>query len=390
LIAFIAVILTISGLIHWFLYARLVGALDITSPAILWPLRSAAILLAVSYVLIRLWERIAPEPAVYAGEWVAANWIGMMFELLWMTALMWIVNLLLRLFGIWSRFDATQQMLIGRWTAVAVISAALIVCGYAMWRAAQPARIARADVPVKNVTPELRNLNIALAADFHTGILVGKRQVHRMTTQIMSLHPDLILMPGDILDHPPQRLRRVAEEFRRLKAPLGVFGTTGNHEYYINVKASLALLDDNGLRMLNNEAVTLPNGLVIEGIADRTALQFHLPRPKIGEFVAEYANDKPTILLNHTPSGDEAQAAGRAGADLVVSGHTHGGQIWPFSLLTRLVFTYHHGLYPLERGHILTTCGIGTWGPAMRLGAPPEIVLIKLVGENEPASIRWE
>jgi predicted MPP superfamily phosphohydrolase len=88
--------------------------------------------------------------------------------------------------------------------------------------------------------------------------------------------------------------------------------------------------------------------------------------------------------------GDEAQSAVRAGADLIVSGHTHGGQIWPFSILTKLVFTYHHGLYKLERGYILTTSGIGTWGPPMRLGAPPEIVLINLVGENEPATFRYE
>jgi len=337
-----------------------------------------------------MWERVAPEPAAYASEWFAASWIGMMFELLWMTAAFWFVKMLLQLFGIWSQFTRVQQILIGRWSVVAVISAAVILCGYAMWRAAQPARIARASVPVKNVTPEIRNLRIAFVADFHAGVLVGKRQVTRMVTQINSLSPDVILVPGDILDHPPKRILKTAQAFRDLRAPLGIFGTTGNHEYYINVREAVALLNANNVRMLNNEAVALPQGLTIAGIEDRTALQFRLPRPKVGEFVEQQANGGPLILMNHTPVSDEAQSAGRAGADLILSGHTHGGQIWPFSILTKMAFDFHHGLYKLDRGHILTTCGIGTWGPPMRLGAPPEIVLIKLVSENEPATFEWE
>ena len=390
MIAFIAVILTISGLIHWFLYARLVAALEITSPAILWPLRFLAVLLAVSYILVRLWERYAPDPVVYASEWVAASWIGVMFELLWMALLLTLAKFILWLTGAWGHLTVAQHTLIGRWSFIIVVATALILCGYAMYRAARPARIARATVPVKSITPPLRDLNIALVADFHAGVLVGPRQVRRMAKQVMSHTPDVILMPGDILDHPPDRIRKIVSAFREFRAPFGVYGTTGNHEYYINVKAAIALIEESGIRMLNNEAVTLPQGLVIAGIADRTALQFRLPRPKVGEFVGEHALDKPTILLNHTPVGEEAQAAGRAGADLVVSGHTHGGQIWPFSLLSKLAFSFHHGLYKLDNGHILTTCGIGTWGPAMRLGAPPEIMLIKLVGPDEPANLTWE
>ena len=390
MIAFIAVILTISGLIHWFLYTRLISALEITSPGILWPLRILAVLLAVSYILVRVWERVAPDPVVYAGEWIAASWIGLMFELLWMALILTVLKFILWLTGAWGRLGAENLTLLGRWSFLVVVCTALILCGYAMYRAARPARIVHANVPIKDIKPELRNLNIAMMADFHAGVLVGVRQVRRMAKQVMSYKPDVILIPGDILDHPPDRIRKISQAFREFRAPYGVYGTTGNHEYYINVQAAVALMEESGVHMLNNEAVTLPQGLVIAGIADRTALQFKLPRPKVGEFVAEYALDRPTILMNHTPVGEEAQAASRAGADLVVSGHTHGGQIWPFSLLSKLAFTFHHGLYKLDNGYIITTCGIGTWGPPMRLGAPPEIVLIKLVGKDEPATFTYD
>ena len=390
MIPFIAVILTISGLIHWFLYARLVSALEITSAGILWPLRILAVFLAVSYILVRIWERFTPDPYVYATEWFAASWIGMMFQLLWMTALVWLIRLLLRITGVWGQFAPEQHTLIGRVAVIAVIGMALLLCGYAMYRAARPARIVHAAVPVKNIRPELRSLKIALVADFHAGVLVGSKQVQRMAKQVMELKPDVILVPGDILDHPPDRIRKLSQAFRELRAPFGVYGTTGNHEYYINVNKAIALIEESGIRMLNNETVTLPQGLMIAGIADRTAIQFRLPRPKVSEFVAEHKNDLPMILLNHTPMGEEAQAAGRAGADLVVSGHTHGGQIWPFSFMTRLAFTFHHGIYKLDSGHIITTCGIGSWGPPMRLGAPPEIVLIRLVGADEAATFDWE
>ncbi len=390
MIAFIAVILTISGLIHWFLYARLVIALDITSPSVLWPLRIAAVLLAVSYILVRMWERVAPEPVAYASEWVAASWIGMMFELLWMALALYVLKVILWLTGVWGKLSPETVTQMGRGSVILVVFAALVLCGYAVYRAAQPARIARATVPVKHIRPELRNLTIALAADFHAGPLVGVKQVTRMARRIVAMNPDLILLPGDILDHPPARIRKISSALRELHAPLGVYATTGNHEYYINVNAAIALIEESGIKVLNNESVTLPPGLVISGIADRTALQFRLPRPPVSELISQQLDTLPIIFLNHTPMGEEAQAAGKSGADLVVSGHTHGGQIWPFSIFTKLVFTFHHGLYPLERGHIITTCGIGTWGPPMRLGAPPEIVLIKLVGETEPARWSWD
>ena len=140
------------------------------------------------------------------------------------------------------------------------------------------------------------------------------------------------------------------------------------------------------MRVLRNQGIELPGGLVIAGIDDASAARFDVERPPLGTVLGAKAKRKTTILLNHTPGTAFTRAAMESGADLVVSGHTHGGQLWPFGYITRLAFPYHHGLYPVGDGHQLTTCGIGFWGPPMRLGADPEIWVIELTPRSTPSS----
>jgi predicted MPP superfamily phosphohydrolase len=253
-----------------------------------------------------------------------------------------------------------------------------------------PARVAHVNVPVQNITPELREMRIVMASDFHASVLVGGREVERWCEQIMRLRPDLILLPGDIADRSADDILHFANAFHHLSAPLGVYGSTGNHEYYVGLKGALEFCRAAGIRMLMNETVELSNGLVLGGIEDRTARQFKLPRPTPAEVLKDVPHEKPVIFLNHTPDTREAREAAEAGADLVLSGHTHGGQIWPFSYFSRMAHPYHWGLYNLGDGFIFTSCGVGDWGPRMRIAAPPEIVLIRLVDKSEPASVRWE
>jgi uncharacterized protein len=388
MIGFVVIILSILGLIHWFLYSRLVSALAVTSPAMLWTLRGLAAFLAVSYILARVSERYTPESVSRALDWVASIWVGLMWELLWITVVLFLAKLILLVSGFWSRFDPVSLVALGRYSAISTISLALLLCGWGMLQARRPARITEVMVPIKNITPELRKLRIVEASDFHSGILLRTPQISRMTERIMSVKPDLILLPGDIVDQSSDGVLQIAEAFRKLKAPLGVYGSTGNHEYYVGIKTSLEFCEAGGIRMLMNERVELPVGLVIAGIEDRTARQMGRPRPTIEQLVDGVARDKPIILLNHSPFADEANAAANAGVDLMLSGHTHGGQIWQFNYFSRLAFKYNRGLYNLGEGHQFTTTGIGTWGPPMRIGAPPEIVLIRLIGKDEPERVQ--
>lgn len=386
---FIAIALTISGLIHWFLYARFVTALGITSPNILWTLRLAALFLAASYLIARGMDYYAPSWLSTGMHWAASIWLGLMLQLLWMTIDLWIIKFILQITGVWAGLS-NYHAAIGRCSAIGVISLAVLIGGWSMLQAQRPIRVQQVQIPVKRITPELRQMKIVMTADFHAGLIVGERDIERWAEEINALEPDVILLPGDIIDHPPERVKHLTAAFRKLRAPLGVFATTGNHEYYIQLKRALEFIKDSEMRILMNERVELPGGLIIAGIEDRTARQMGKNLPTEEEILGETAHTNPAILLNHTPEKKAAERATEAGADLMVSGHTHGGQVWPFSLLTKWAFRFHHGLYEVGNGHQLTTCGIGTWGPPMRFGKPPEVMLIRLVGKNEPAGIEWE
>jgi uncharacterized protein len=388
MIIFFATVIAITLLLHGFLYHRLAVALDITTPAALWLLRLAALFLALSYILARAWERLAPHWVVQGMYWFSSVWLGLMWELLWITLVFYLVKLGLMAGGVWGRLEPQTITQLGRFAAIAVSSLAVLLCGYGMVSAMGRARIANLQVPVKQITPELRELKIAMASDWHVGVLIGKPRLEKMTGQIMALKPDIILLPGDIVDQNPADLQPLLPVLKKLQAPLGVFGTTGNHEYYIGVQRAVEYMRAAGVQMLMNESVELPNGLQITGIEDRTAAQMHKQRPTVTQLLAN-AKEKPTIFLNHSPFVAEARAAAAAGADLTLSGHTHAGQIWPFTYLSRMAFPYNFGLYRLGEHYQYTSCGYGYWGPPMRIFAPPEIVVIRLVGSTEPARVEW-
>ena len=384
MLLFVGIVLAISGGIHLFLYRGLVRGLSITSPAVLWPLRVLAAVLAVSYVLARWLDGFAPPGVVLGAHWIASVWVGLMFHLFWIGLAFFFAKVLLVLTGGWARL-APWHPAIGRGAVLSVAATAVVLCVIGMISAQSPARVRHAKIPVKALSPELAGLKIALAADFHAGILAGERQVARWVDEINALHPDLVLLPGDIVDHPPRRIAWIADAFARLRAPLGVFATTGNHEYYIGVEPAVALLRRSGMRVLMNERVELPGGLIVAGIEDRTARSMGQTLPTYAQILGPEARSRPTIFLNHTPATEETKAAIAAGADLVVSGHTHGGQIWPFGYLSGLAFPFLKGVYEVGAGRQLTTSGIGYWGPPMRLGNPPEIWLIELVPISPPS-----
>jgi len=209
---------------------------------------------------------------------------------------------------------------------------------------------------------------MALIADLHAGPVVRGRRLERLLEPLRRDPPDLILSAGDLLD---SEVLDDLEPLASLRPPLGKFAVLGNHEGYLGPDRAQRVLEGLGFRVLRGEAVRIGD-LVLAGVDDP-----HVPGPKVPEEVVLSRQGKEgfRVLLKHRPRVSP-RALGLF--DLQLSGHTHGGQIFPFTLLVKAFYPRGSGLFPLGKGHLYTTKGVGTWGPPMRFLSPPEVVIIRL------------
>ncbi len=217
-------------------------------------------------------------------------------------------------------------------------------------------------------------------SDVHIGPILGRRFAADLVTRVEALEPDLIAVTGDLVDGPVAKLADEVAPFAGLRARDGVWFVTGNHDHYSGAEAWVERLRALGLRVLRNEHVTLGKG---EGRFDLAGVEDHHARLVSSGWVEDLPAalsgrdaSRPVVLLAHDPS--TFKQASRLGVDLQLSGHTHGGQIWPFSLLVRLAVPFLAGLYERGDSKLYVSRGTGFWGPPMRLLAPSEVTEIVL------------
>jgi hypothetical protein len=198
----------------------------------------------------------------------------------------------------------------------------------------------------------------------------------RLVERINDLQPDLVVVVGDVVDGNVERVERLQPVLARLRAPLGVWAVTGNHEYYAGVEQCVRLFEDAGYQVLRDSWAEVAPGLVLAGVDDLTAReQFGRGGRPVEQALAKRPPGA-AILLSHSPW--QADLAAKLGAGLMLSGHTHNGQLWPFSYLVRLRYPLLGGRYEVNGMPVIVCRGSGTWGPRMRLWQPGEIVRIKL------------
>jgi predicted MPP superfamily phosphohydrolase len=247
-------------------------------------------------------------------------------------------------------------------------------------------RRALARVEVKEVAVRLAKLpaarhgtTIVQLTDLHVGPTIGRAFIEDIVRRTNDLRPDIIAITGDLVDGSVERLRHAVEPLRALKAPLGVYFVTGNHEYFSGADPWMDELRRLGIRVLRNERVTVGEGaaaLDIAGIDDHSAGRLGGAPSDLARALAGRDPARALILLAHQPKA--VLEAGRLGVDLQLSGHTHGGQIWPFTYLVKLQQPYVAGLHQHGDTQIYVSPGTGYWGPPMRLGTRAEITRLTL------------
>ncbi len=313
-------------------------------------------------------------------------WMGLLFLLLLTLGGGELVRLA---HGAWARLfsgedgavDPEQRVLLARALGGGAILSAAALGATALRNAAEPPAVVRVDVPIANLPAALDGFRVVQISDLHVSAMIRRPEVERIVALANAQQADLVALTGDMMDGSVAALRDDMAPIADLLSRHGTFFVTGNHEYYSGADEWLAELRRLGVRPLRNERVRVEHdGAALEllGIDDWSAGRFggdhgpDLPRAASGRDPA-----LPSVLLAHQPRA--VDEAADFGLDLVLSGHTHGGQLWPFGMLVRLVQPYVAGLH-LHRGRtrIYVSRGTGSWGPPMRLLARHELTVLTL------------
>jgi predicted MPP superfamily phosphohydrolase len=393
-VVFLAIAVTLLGGMHWYLWLRLVRDPGIGDP---WRriLTVALIVLTFSAPLGMLALRLAPRPFDRLVPVFAFTWLGVGFLLFVSVLALDLARLAAEGATLLADYlrsrpeppqDPGRRVFVARALAGTAVVATAGISGYAFRKATGPAEVSEVPVKLERLPPALSGLTLAQVSDLHVGPTIGEREVRRLVEQVNALRPDVVAITGDLVDGGVRELGRAVSHLGALRAPRGVYFVTGNHEYYSGVHAWLAELRRLGIRVLRNERVTIGDAgasLDLAGVDDYSAGGFgeghglDLPRALAGR-----DPDRSLVLLAHQPRVSAVAEAVRAGVELQLSGHTHGGQIAPWNLVVAAVFPYVKGLYPHaedgQRGQVFVSRGTGYWGPPLRLGAPPEIAKLVL------------
>jgi len=238
----------------------------------------------------------------------------------------------------------------------------------------QAPRIKEIDVFIKGLQEEL---SIVQITDLHIGKTLGKAFMDDIVKKINALDADIVVITGDLVDMPVEQIGDKLEALRTIQSRLGVYYVPGNHEYFYGVHKIMEYVEYLGINVLSNRSMIVNQTINIAGVTDMMGKRFDFEPPDLKRALAQVQPQLPTILLSHQPKivseiKDEK-------IDLILSGHTHGGQIFPFGLLVLLDQPYLSGLYQhSERTQIFVSNGAGYWGPAVRIMAPSEIVKMTL------------
>lgn len=376
IVVFLIVALSLIGGLHYYFWARLVRDTALPAP---WRQLATGALLVLGLAIpatMMLWR--SHHPLRNALAWPAFVWMGMMLILMLVVLGTDVVRLIVHAGG--GARDPERRLMLRRvlGAAAATLSAGLGVL--ALYEGTKRVAVREVEVTLARLPKALDGFTIVQLTDVH----VGGQTIHRafieeMVATANSLAADVVAITGDLVDGSVDELREQVAPLAGLSARQGVYFVTGNHEYYSGVADWLAHLPTLGVRVLRNERVAVGDGthtFDLAGIDDYSARGLPGHGPDLARAVDGRDAARELVLLAHQPRAIHEAAA--HGVGLQLSGHTHGGQIWPWNLAVRLQQPYVAGLARHKQTQLYVSRGTGYWGPPMRLGAPAEITRIKL------------
>jgi uncharacterized protein len=383
--AFLAVLIVLVGGVHYYLWQRLVRSPDLGGA---WQ-RSGTLLfiaLAVMTPAGIFLARSLPRSSGTVVATVVYTWFGvailLFFTLLGSEVLRGAVRIFYALAN--DPLDPGRRVVLSRGIAGLAGVASLGLAGFGVASALGQVGVSKVRVPLSRLPNSLSGFRIAQLSDLHIGPTLGKSWLASVVATVNAEKPDLVVITGDLVDGSVKELREHVAPLRDLVAEHGVFFVTGNHEYYSGVDEWLSELGRLGVRVLRNERVAIGSGegsFDLAGVDDWSAHRFGGGHgADLKRALAGRDPSRELVLLAHQPK--QVLEAAERGVGLQLSGHTHGGQIFPWNFLVRLDQPYVAGLDRLRDTMIYVSRGTGYWGPPMRVGAPPEIALLELASAS--------
>jgi predicted MPP superfamily phosphohydrolase len=311
-------------------------------------------------------ERLNWHSVTTVATWMIYIWMGLLFLFCSISLVFDCGHVLATLLGYKWPLSALMGML-----TVGLFAFALL--GYGLVEARQ-INVEKIYINTHKLPPAFGRVTIAQISDLHLGVILGEEFLDRVITRLHELKPDIVVATGDIVDGQGDDLDELARHFLKYKPPKGAYAVIGNHEVYAGLENSLRFLRSAGFTVLRGES-SEADGIILAGVDDPAAgargMEASLDSRKT---LASVTRGDFIVLLKHQPVVDNDIPF-----DLQLSGHIHGGQIFPFSLLTRLSYGVSTGLTRLDDGRLLyVSRGAGTWGPPVRLFATPEITLVTI------------
>ena len=371
---FLGTVLLIYFSVNFYIYTKGLQAFSI-SPTWRRGFTIAFWLIVASFIIGEVLEHTHSS---LIGEWiyrVGAFWLAFMLYFTLTLVLFDIVRLLNYFFNFLPEITQTLRFKIGLFT-VAFVSL-IVLAGHIN---ALNTRVREISLSIHKKVSGNREMKIIMASDIHLGALIGENREKRLVDIIINQKPDLVLLCGDLVDGDVgSALRKnLGRHIQEIKTPMGVYAIPGNHEYIGGIQKTIPYLESININILRDKTLTLPNGVQLVGRDDRDNRRMGdgNGRKTLKELMTNLDKSFPVIVMNHQPFNlDEAV---NEGVDLHLSGHTHHGQLWPFNYITKAVYELSWGYLKKGNTNFYVSSGFGSWGPPVRLGNTPEVVVFNL------------
>jgi predicted MPP superfamily phosphohydrolase len=336
--------------------------------------------------ITRFLEKGGNETAARVSAYIGYTWLGLLFLFSSYAFLMDVLRFVLSAGGLFFGRNISSPVVSPAYRFFLPLVLAVITSVYGYFEA-RDIRTEHITIRTSRVPAAIGRLRIVQISDVHLGLIVREDRLGRILAIVKAAHPDMLVSTGDLVDGEICRLNHLSNLLAEIKPRYGKYAVTGNHEFYAGFEQARCFTEDAGFTFLRGDAV-IPGGIInIAGVDDPAGKIFGLSK-NISEEVllGDLPEDNFTILLKHRPLIDENAAPF---FDLQLSGHVHGGQIFPFTIATWLYYPVTSGYVKVaDRAHLYESKGAGTWGPPIRFLAPPEVAVIDLVHEDKTRSIR--